>query len=252
MGRGKEWQVKWWPGVYERLGVLPACRGGQRGCVRSSTCQRLALAPPINVLPGPGKSMLPRPRPRQGLVFFLGREVPREQLLFVIRSFGGEAAWDGEGSPFAEAHEGVTHQVGGRVARRAGGPLVTGAGAPVLPFTWGQLSYLGGRHGQLTQRTNAWAHTGTGPRCTPSGWRVLGTARASSLVSLCHWPSPVGPSVGCCAVPARVGDSAQASASHSTAVMAHIQSIVQPTQPRRLPGRHNQCAELSALSLLGL
>ncbi|GAB4820488.1 hypothetical protein N2152v2_007534 [Parachlorella kessleri] len=47
----------------------------------------------------------------QGLVFFLGREVPREQLLFVIRAFGGEAAWDGEGSPHEEAFEGITHQV---------------------------------------------------------------------------------------------------------------------------------------------
>jgi hypothetical protein len=54
----------------------------------------------------------------QGLVFFLGREVPREQLLFVIRAFGGEAAWDGEGSPYTEAHEAITHQVGGWVGRR--------------------------------------------------------------------------------------------------------------------------------------
>ena len=164
MGRGKEWQVKWWPGVYERLGVLPACRGGQRGCVRSSTCQRLALAPPINVLPGPGKSMLPRPRPRQGLVFFLGREVPREQLLFVIRSFGGEAAWDGEGSPFAEAHEGVTHQVGGRVARRAGGRLLLALarllslalGASFL--TWGSARPAQGASVQMHGCTRAQGH----------------------------------------------------------------------------------------------
>lgn len=47
----------------------------------------------------------------QGLIFFLGREVPREQLLFVIRAFGGEAAWEGEGSPYTEAHESITHQV---------------------------------------------------------------------------------------------------------------------------------------------
>jgi hypothetical protein len=47
----------------------------------------------------------------QGLVFFLGRECPREQLTVVIRSFGGEAAWDGEGSPCGEADERITHQV---------------------------------------------------------------------------------------------------------------------------------------------
>ena len=47
----------------------------------------------------------------QGLVFFLGREVPREQLLFVIRAFGGVVAWQGEGSPMEESDERVTHQV---------------------------------------------------------------------------------------------------------------------------------------------
>jgi hypothetical protein len=48
----------------------------------------------------------------QGLVFFLGREVPREQLLLVVRAFGGEAGWDGEGSPLSEGDERITHQVG--------------------------------------------------------------------------------------------------------------------------------------------
>jgi pescadillo len=39
------------------------------------------------------------------------REVPREPLLLVIRSFGGVAAWAGEGSPLDEADESITHQV---------------------------------------------------------------------------------------------------------------------------------------------
>ncbi|GBF98730.1 hypothetical protein Rsub_11279 [Raphidocelis subcapitata] len=47
----------------------------------------------------------------RGCVFFLAREVPREPLLFVIRAFGGVAAWEGEGSPHAESDEAVTHQV---------------------------------------------------------------------------------------------------------------------------------------------
>jgi pescadillo protein len=47
----------------------------------------------------------------RGLVFFLGREVPREQLLFVIRAFGGVAGWAGEGSPVQENDESITHQV---------------------------------------------------------------------------------------------------------------------------------------------
>ncbi|PSC72835.1 GDP-mannose 3,5-epimerase 2 [Micractinium conductrix] len=47
----------------------------------------------------------------KGLFFFLGREVPREQLLLVIRAFGGEAGWAGEGSPLEEGDERITHQV---------------------------------------------------------------------------------------------------------------------------------------------
>ena len=47
----------------------------------------------------------------RGLVFFLGREVPREQLLLVVRSFGGECGWTGEGSPFSEEDVRITHHV---------------------------------------------------------------------------------------------------------------------------------------------
>lgn len=47
----------------------------------------------------------------RGRVFFLGREVPREPLMLVIRAFGGVAAWDGDGSPHAETDEAVTHQI---------------------------------------------------------------------------------------------------------------------------------------------
>ena len=43
--------------------------------------------------------------------FYLGREVPREALLFVIRAFGGKVSWDGDGAPFDEADEGITHQI---------------------------------------------------------------------------------------------------------------------------------------------
>ena len=40
----------------------------------------------------------------------LRREVPREPLLLVIRSFGGAVAWAGQGSPLDEADESITHQ----------------------------------------------------------------------------------------------------------------------------------------------
>lgn len=46
--------------------------------------------------------------------FFLGREVPKETLVFVIRSFGGIVSWDkssGLGSTYTEDDEEITHQI---------------------------------------------------------------------------------------------------------------------------------------------
>ncbi|CAN4110176.1 unnamed protein product [Withania somnifera] len=43
--------------------------------------------------------------------FFLNREVPRESLLFVIPAFGGIVSWDGEGAPFKETDQSITHQI---------------------------------------------------------------------------------------------------------------------------------------------
>lgn len=54
----------------------------------------------------------------RGLVFFLGREVPREALLLVIRSFGGAVGWQGEGSPIEESDKSITHQVCGTYCRQ--------------------------------------------------------------------------------------------------------------------------------------
>lgn len=47
----------------------------------------------------------------KGLKFFLGREVPREQLSLVIQSFGGVVGWDGEGSPYDEMDQRITHHI---------------------------------------------------------------------------------------------------------------------------------------------
>lgn len=44
--------------------------------------------------------------------------MPREQLLLVIRSFGGVAAWAGDGSPLDESDESITHQARPRSALR--------------------------------------------------------------------------------------------------------------------------------------
>ena len=47
--------------------------------------------------------------------FFLGREVPRESLVFMIRALGGEASWDemcAPGATFKQGDSQVTHQVG--------------------------------------------------------------------------------------------------------------------------------------------
>ncbi|XP_073154777.1 pescadillo homolog isoform X2 [Henckelia pumila] len=45
------------------------------------------------------------------VTFFLSREVPTESLLFVIPAFGGTVSWEGEGAPFEESDQSITHQV---------------------------------------------------------------------------------------------------------------------------------------------
>lgn len=49
-----------------------------------------------------------------GLRFFLGREIPREPIVFMIRAVGGEVSWDytvAPGATFSESDETITHQV---------------------------------------------------------------------------------------------------------------------------------------------
>ncbi|KAL8543138.1 hypothetical protein ACS0TY_003869 [Phlomoides rotata] len=38
-------------------------------------------------------------------------QVPRESLLFIIPAFGGTVSWEGEGAPFEETDQSITHQV---------------------------------------------------------------------------------------------------------------------------------------------
>jgi len=59
----------------------------------------------------------------KGLKFFLGREVPREPLVFMIRAVGGEVSWDasvGLGATFSSSDESITHQIMDRDASSAG------------------------------------------------------------------------------------------------------------------------------------
>ncbi|XP_078680276.1 pescadillo homolog [Branchiostoma floridae x Branchiostoma belcheri] len=49
-----------------------------------------------------------------GLKVFVSREVPREPVVFTVRSFGGEASWDRSvamGATFDESDETITHQI---------------------------------------------------------------------------------------------------------------------------------------------
>ncbi|CAH2294928.1 pescadillo homolog [Pelobates cultripes] len=49
-----------------------------------------------------------------GLKFFLNREVPREALAFIIRSFGGEVSWDATvciGSTYDSSDSSITHHI---------------------------------------------------------------------------------------------------------------------------------------------
>lgn len=47
----------------------------------------------------------------KNMKIFLSREVPRESLLFVIPAFGGIVSWEGEGAPFGESDQSITHQI---------------------------------------------------------------------------------------------------------------------------------------------
>ncbi|CAJ1783717.1 unnamed protein product [Sphenostylis stenocarpa] len=47
----------------------------------------------------------------KNMKFFLSREVPRESLLFVIPAFGGIVSWEGEGAPFGESDQSISHQI---------------------------------------------------------------------------------------------------------------------------------------------
>ncbi|XP_017105629.2 pescadillo homolog [Drosophila bipectinata] len=50
----------------------------------------------------------------KGLKFFINREVPREPLVILIKSFGGKVSWDSSifpGSTFDESDETITHQI---------------------------------------------------------------------------------------------------------------------------------------------
>lgn len=38
-------------------------------------------------------------------------QAPRESLLFIIPAFGGIVSWEGEGAPYEEADQSITHQV---------------------------------------------------------------------------------------------------------------------------------------------
>ena len=42
--------------------------------------------------------------------FFLGREIPRESLVFMIRAFGGEASWDETCAPGATFNHELSEQ----------------------------------------------------------------------------------------------------------------------------------------------
>ncbi|KAL0384008.1 UNVERIFIED_CONTAM: Pescadillo [Sesamum radiatum] len=53
----------------------------------------------------------------KNMKFFLSREVPRESLLFIIPAFGGMVSWEGEGAPFEESDQSITHQVVDRPAQ---------------------------------------------------------------------------------------------------------------------------------------
>jgi pescadillo protein len=53
-----------------------------------------------------------------GCVFFLSREVPREDIEFIVRAFGGQVSWDG--GSIEENSSTITHQIVDRGVEPAG------------------------------------------------------------------------------------------------------------------------------------
>ena len=47
----------------------------------------------------------------EGKVFFVSREVPRETVELVIRSFGGKMGWEGVSFPFPRDDPSITHEI---------------------------------------------------------------------------------------------------------------------------------------------
>ncbi|KAG8798613.1 mRNA-binding ribosome synthesis protein nop7 [Serendipita sp. 398] len=69
----------------------------------------------------------------EGLSFWLSRETPRHLLEFAIRSFGGKAGWDptvGDGSPYDEHWDGITHVI---IDRPAVAPPQNDQGSSIQP-----------------------------------------------------------------------------------------------------------------------
>ncbi len=71
-----------------------------------------------------GKALRSFQRLFRGLVFFLGREVPREVFELLICAFAGRVGWDGPGSPYEAADPRITHAVVDRPVMTS--PLVEG------------------------------------------------------------------------------------------------------------------------------
>ncbi|KAH1071480.1 hypothetical protein GYH30_008162 [Glycine max] len=53
----------------------------------------------------------------KNMKFFISREVPRESMFFVIPAFGGIVSWEGEGAPFGESDQSISHQIVDREAQ---------------------------------------------------------------------------------------------------------------------------------------
>ncbi|KAL2661283.1 hypothetical protein AAZX31_03G214900 [Glycine max] len=53
----------------------------------------------------------------KNMKFFVSREVPRESMFFVIPAFGGIVSWEGEGAPFGESDQSISHQIVDREAQ---------------------------------------------------------------------------------------------------------------------------------------
>ncbi|KAI9352208.1 Pescadillo N-terminus-domain-containing protein [Obelidium mucronatum] len=113
-------------------------------------------------------------------VFFLSREVPRQSLEFVIKSFGGKVGWpetSGSGADVAENDATITHQIIDR-------PIVAGAATTTRDFVQPQWVYDCVNAGKILKTKGYHVGETLPPHLSPFGGGKEGYVPAEAVSAL--------------------------------------------------------------------